>query len=659
LALIAAAVVPVWLFAGFVLVSFAISQQQTYRDQAIDLARQSAAIVDGELRDMLVRLDGLARSVAFEEGDMAKAHAEARRLVAGTDQTILLRNLSQRQFFNTEVQFGSPMPPAATLTTEEVSVFQAGQPRVSDVKVDPGSTEPYVAVTRPLVLRDGSSALLSIATSTLALNRVLTPTVPAGWVVGVGDRSGVYVTRSARHEEVSGKPGVTEYISEAVGRFGSFTSANQFGEKLLAGYQRSEFSDWLFAANISLATVEAPLWRSLFGVVGIGAVALAISLLLAFLMGKTFTGEAKKLAAQALAIGSGHAVQPLETRFVEFEQVSDAFVDADAMIRERTSELEAVLDTVPVAVWFTYDPAGRQVIRNRYAVELMKLPTDQKRPFGLPDEVIDTVALKDGQPVSRDDRPLTKAMRGEQTDHEEFLYRLPDGTELILSSSARPIHDDKGKLIGAVQISMDVTDRKRAETQRRLMAKELDHRVKNNLAIVQALVQQTLRNADNLDDAQTDVVARLAALANAHDILTKNAWLEGDLQTTIEATVLAQASSDRVTIEGPQVSLAPTQVMAISLAMHELTTNAVKYGALSNESGQVTISWHVAAPDKRRQLEVIWTERGGPPVVPPTRRGFGSRLLERMTASEGGSATRAFEPEGLTCTLRLPLEPAN
>ena len=585
---------PVWLFAAFVLVSFALSQQQTYRDQSIDLARQSAAVVDGELRDMLVRIDGLARSVAFEEGDMAQAHAEARRLVARTDQTISLRDFSQRQFFNTEVQFGSPIPPAAVLTSEELSAFQAGQPRVSDVNVHPNSNEPYVAVTRPIVLRDGSSALLTITTSTLALNRVLAPTVPAGWVVGVGDRSGVYVTRSARHEEVSGKPGVAAYLSKAVGRFGSFTSANQFGEKLLAGYHRSEFSDWLFAANISLATVEAPLWRSLFGVLGIGAVALAISLLLAFVMGKTFTGETKKLAAQALAIGSGRAVEPLETRFVEFEQVSDAFVDADAMIRERTSELEAVLDTVPVAVWFTYDPAGRQVIRNRYATELMGLPADHKRPFGSPEEVIDTVALKDGQVIGRDDRPLTKAMRGEQTDHEEFLYRLPNGTELILSSSARPIHDDNGKLIGAVQISIDVTDRKRAETQRRLMAKELDHRVKNNLAIVQALVQQTLRNADNLADAQTDIVARLAALASAHDILTKNAWLEGDLQTTIEATVLAQASPDRVMIEGPKVSLAPTQVMAISLAMHELTTNAVKYGALSNEVGTVTIKWHVS-----------------------------------------------------------------
>ena len=127
LGLIAAAIVPVWLFAAYVLVSFALSQQQTYRDQSIDLARQSAAVVDGELRDMLVRIDGLARSVAFEEGDLAKAHAEARRLVARTDQTIFLRDFARRQYFNTKVQFGNPTPLSVALTAEELSAFQAGQ----------------------------------------------------------------------------------------------------------------------------------------------------------------------------------------------------------------------------------------------------------------------------------------------------------------------------------------------------------------------------------------------------------------------------------------------------------------------------------------------------------------------------------------------------
>jgi two-component system CheB/CheR fusion protein len=110
---------------------------------------------------------------------------------------------------------------------------------------------------------------------------------------------------------------------------------------------------------------------------------------------------------------------------------------------------------------------------------------------------------------------------------------------------------------------------------------------------------------------------------------------------------------------GPSVSLSPNQVMTVSLGMHELTTNAVKYGALSNATGKVSINWRVLDFGSARHLAVEWVERGGPPVLQPSKRGFGSRLLERMTASEGGSATRTFEPEGLSCTLKLPLRPTN
>lgn len=657
LGLIAAAIIPVWLFAAYVLISFALSQQQTYRDQSVELARQSAATVDGALRDMLVRIDALARSSSFEDGDFQSIHAEASRLVRDTDQVVILRDFERRQIFNTQAEYGKPLPPAVALTADERAAFEAEQYRVSNVYMNPISGEPRIEVARPLKLKDGTRSILAISTPTSSLHRVLMPAVLEGWVVGVGDRTGSYITRSERHDDVTGKPGVAEYLNKATGLSGTFTASNQFGDRLLAGYYRSPFSGWLYAANIQLAVVEAPLWRSLIGVIGIGAAALAMSLLLAYVVGRVITGETQELATQALNLGAGKPVRRFNSRLSEFELIGEALVDAGAMIRERTSELEAVLDTVPVAVWFTYDQAGRQVMRNRYAIELMGLSPGHSKPFGSPEEVIETIAMKNGEIVTRENRPLTKAMRGEITDNEEFLYRLPDGTEMTLLSSARPIADLNGAIIGAVQVSVDITERKRAETQRRLLTKELDHRVKNNLAIVQALVQQTLRGADNLADAQADIVARLAALANAHDILTKNAWLEGDLRTTIEATVLTQTSSERLALTGPEVKLSPNQVMAISLGAHELATNAVKYGALSNDVGRVAIDWIVLEMDCKRQLVVEWVERGGPVVQQPQKRGFGSRLLERMAASEGGSVTRTFGPEGLTCTLQFPLAP--
>lgn len=654
--LVAAAIVPVWIFAAYVLISFALSQQQAYRDRAVEFAQQSAANIDSELRDMLVRIDGLARSSAFERGDLSQVHRDAQRLVAGTDSVIVLRDVTGRQLLNTSVPFGKPLPPTDATAPDQLASFVEGKEKiVSNVFLNPLAGDHRIAVARPVTLQDGSSALLAITVPLITLHRAIVREKNDGWIVGVADKNGVYVTRSELHDEVAGKPGLPSYLEKAVGKSGVFTSVNQFGDHLLAGYYRSDLSGWLFAANVRVAVVEAPLWRSILSVVAIGAVALAVSLLAAFSVGRMFTRETRDIAQQALALGEGKRLQPVNTHFAEFDLISEAFLDADAMIRERTSELEAVLDTVPVAVWFTYDAAGRQVIRNRHATELMGLPSENSKPFGSPGEVIDTVALKDGEIVTREDRPLTKAMRGEVTDHEEFLYRLPSGAELVLLSSARPIFDATGvKVVGAVQVSIDITERKRAETQRRLLTKELDHRVKNNLAIVQALVHQTLRNSENLADAQADIGARLVALANAHDILTRNAWIEGDLRATIESTVLTQAPPERVNIEGRAVSLAPNQVMVVSLAMHELTTNAVKYGALSNQTGTVSISWTTVEREGPR-LVVRWIEKGGPPVSEPTKRGFGSRLLERLTQGEGGSAKRSFDYAGLTCTIELPL----
>ena len=185
---------------------------------------------------------------------------------------------------------------------------------------------------------------------------MLAPAIPAGWVVGVGDKAGVYVTRSARHDQVSGKPGLAGYLNQAIGPSGTFTATNQFGETLLAGYVRSNLSGWLFGANVPLSMVEAPLWRSLYGILGIGLVALLLSLLLAYWIGKQLTKETAALSARAMSLGAGLPVPPLNTRLAEFAVVGEAFLAAQAMLRKRTSELAAVLETVPAAVWFTYDP---------------------------------------------------------------------------------------------------------------------------------------------------------------------------------------------------------------------------------------------------------------------------------------------------------------
>ena len=338
-----------------------------------------------------------------------------------------------------------------------------------------------------------------------------------------------------------------------VGRSGTFTSRNFQGVTLLAGYYRSDFSDWFYAANVPLSVVQAPLWSSLAAIGAIGLVALLVSTVLAYVVGKGFA-RAAATWRRAPRRSARAAVAPMSTPVSGVRNDRRRMLAAERALAEREHELETVLETVPAAVWFTYDPQALQVIRNRFAAELMGLPTEGRKSFGAPDLVIDTIAMKDGHAVSREDRPLSRAMRGEQTDNEEFAYILPNGVERILLTSARPIPDAAGRIIGAVQISLDITERKRGEEQRKLLVNELNHRVKNTLAVVQSIASQTLRSATSLPEAGRSLSSRLVSLAKAHDILTQENWSGADLKELSLASctphAAASASSSPATRSG-------------------------------------------------------------------------------------------------------------
>ena len=187
------------------------------------------------------------------------------------------------------------------------------------------------------------------------------------------------------------------------------------------------------------------------------------------------------------------------------------------------------------------------------------------------------------------------------------------------------------------------------------MVNELNHRVKNSLATVQAIAAQTFRGTES--QATAAFTERIMALARAHDLLTEEGWEGANLGDVIAGTVEAHQneSKDRIRIEGPRVRLTPKTALSLAMVTHELVTNAVKYGALSNGSGGVDVTWSVVN-DADGRLHVLWRESGGPPVVPPTRKGFGSRLVERGLAAElGGEAQIAYEIEGVVCTIDAPL----
>ena len=227
--------------------------------------------------------------------------------------------------------------------------------------------------------------------------------------------------------------------------------------------------------------------------------------------------------------------------------------------------------------------------------------------------------------------------------------------ERFLDFIYQPIRNSDGMVSGIFVEGQDVTERFRGEQHLRLVVNELNHRVKNTLAVIQGVAAQTFRNAEDISQAQARFSARLVALARANDLLTGENWEGASLSDLVAGVSVAHAGNqpDRFTANGPVVRLSPKVALSLSMAMYELATNAVKYGALSNDTGRVDVSWTLI--DGRLSIE--WRESGGPPVQTPQRRGFGSRLVERGLAGEmGGTAEITFEPSGVVCVIDAPID---
>nr|WP_244630145.1 sensor histidine kinase [Microvirga tunisiensis] len=186
----------------------------------------------------------------------------------------------------------------------------------------------------------------------------------------------------------------------------------------------------------------------------------------------------------------------------------------------------------------------------------------------------------------------------------------------------------------------------------------MNHRVKNTLATVQSIASQTLRNAPTPQEAKRALEERLLALSRAHDVLTRENWEGADLYEIVAQAVEPYSSrgEDRLHLSGPRIRLSPRMALALAMALQELATNAVKYGALSNATGGIGISWSIDATQDPARFHLRWSETGGPPVQAPTRRGFGSRLIERSLGDDlAGEVRIEFAPAGVTCTVDAPI----
>lgn len=244
--------------------------------------------------------------------------------------------------------------------------------------------------------------------------------------------------------------------------------------------------------------------------------------------------------------------------------------------------------------------------------------------------------------------------RGERVEHHETKRRRRDGRLIDVSLAVSPVRDEHGRIVGASKIARDISSRKEMERLQHVLMGEMKHRVKNILATVQAIARQTFRTDRDLDAARKAFDSRLTSLSRAHDLLTRARWDGADLADVV-AGALGPYPQERFEIGGPPLQLPPKVVLVMSLALHELATNAAKFGALSAPEGSVAITW-TADP---RRFVLRWQEAGGPPVSAPGHRGFGSLLIEQVLAAElNGKVLLSYAPSGLECSIDASLEGA-
>jgi PAS domain S-box-containing protein len=267
-----------------------------------------------------------------------------------------------------------------------------------------------------------------------------------------------------------------------------------------------------------------------------------------------------------------------------------------------------------------------------------------------------------GQPVKillptdrseEEQKILSRIRRGERVDPYETQRLHKNGAHVDVSLTVSPVVDAAGKIVGASKIARDIRARKEAERLQRVLMKELQHRVKNVLATVRAISTQTFRDEEH-KHARAAFDARLLSLSKAHDLLTAENWSGAELSAII-AEVLSPYDLENVKMGGPPLRLPSEMVLPLSLALHELATNAAKYGALSVPTGKVGIRWDVIDNDSPH-LMMAWTERGGPVVTAPSRKGFGSRMIEGLLSSQLNGEVRVdYAPSGLICQFNARL----
>lgn len=653
-----ALMVPALVFGGLMIVRSAALERQGLDREIEERVHSLAASIDRELASTTTTLKALSSSPSLADGDLKAFYGQAMAAQEVGGDHFFLTAPSGRQVLNTRVAWGEPLPEVSGNDWRDV--IEVRRPRVSDLYF--GQVAKALAFSVSVPVKKGSKVayVLSASISPERIHEILQrANFDKGWIVVVADRKGTIVARSQDFAGFVGRP--QEQWDASKEHTGIWHTTDTESVPILRASAFSQQSGWLISTIVPEAIANRSLSRSLAFVVAVAVSFMLLSVLLAYLFGRRIADPIKQLVSGAEALGRGDPVRHISPSTLEVRSVGDALVEAaktrqsmEQSLRESEDRLRLALASTDTGTWdwdlnagvFTWDERMREL-------------------WGVgPDEPV-TIETYLGALHPQDREPtlqaIQKAQRAEASpaeyDVEHRVIGKRDRIERWVGSQGRA-HFSDGVPVRMTGTARDITERKRAVEHVHLLMREITHRSKNLLAVIQAMARQSKQGSRTVDDFEVRFSGRLQALAAAHDLLVQRDWHGVGVAELVRSQLghYLDRQASQIVIRGDNLVVTPEAAQNIGLAVHELSTNAAKYGALSVAEGQVTVAWGWVADGSAGPLfRMHWIEAGGPGVVPPAQKGFGQIVLEQLAARAlRGEAELRFEPGGVRWVIDVP-----
>jgi PAS domain S-box-containing protein len=635
-------------------------------EQALNLARLAAAQQDQFIESARYLLAAAAQFPEVQNLDQDGCSARMRELL------VQFPNITGISAVGRDgIQFCSGFDSVAAADLSDRAYFQrAVRDRtltISGYVIGRRSGRPHLNFAYPAIGATGdvqAVVVLGFSLDRLSGSLVETP-LPSGATISLIDGDGILLARAPPAPEWIGRRVREAPVTDAMlaRREGVIEGAGIDGTERMHGFAPLLASADLFAV-VGLPWQEAYrqadrlFWReTLFTVLAFALAALAALFSADLWIRRPLTGlqEAVGRMTQgdlSVRAKAGRGSSP------ELRELAENFNEMASTLERRQTALEASESRFRAVV----ETAADGIITINARGIIASVNSEAERLFGYArDELVgrNVKLLMPSPDAERHDEYLARYLRTGEAKiigiGREVTGRREDGSTFAMSLSIGEFRlEGERYFTGIVR---DVTERKRAEDRQRLLSAEVDHRAKNLLAMIQAMILLTKGDASSVDDFAKTIIGRLHALSRAHDLLAREKWTGASLRAIITNEAQAfGADGARLSVVGDDAYLPPRAAQTLSLALHELTTNAAKHGALSMPQGQVEIRSTVSGPE----LRLIWTETGGPEVKPPCSHGFGTVIVERSIAHElGGAVEVQYDPGGLRCEMRIPLSPVS